>query len=101
VGFGNNRGMDSVQHDTGSSMAWLKQPIASSEGRDDRPEELGRRWPSVVDLGIDSLRIRTRGIPEEVHLGKVSGERPRGGGDLTCGCWNGQNTPAGAADSDR
>jgi hypothetical protein len=35
-----------------------------------------------------------------VRLGKVSGERPRGGGDLTCGCQNRRNMPAGAADSD-
>jgi hypothetical protein len=55
VGFGNNGGMDVVQHDAGSSMAWLKLPIASSEGRDDRPEELGQRWPLVGDLGVDSL----------------------------------------------
>jgi hypothetical protein len=97
VGFGNNGGMDGVQHDAGTLMAGSL--IASSEGRDDQPEELRWRWPSVVDLGVDSLRIRTRGIPEEVRMGKVSGERPGRGDDLTCGCRNRRNMPAGAADS--
>jgi hypothetical protein len=35
-----------------------------------------------------------------VRLGKVSGERPREGGDLTRGCRNRRDTPTGAADSD-
>jgi hypothetical protein len=42
--FGDNRGVDGIQRDEGSSVAWLALSIASRGEGEVWPEELGQRW---------------------------------------------------------
>jgi hypothetical protein len=64
---GNNEGVVGLQCDERSPVAWSASSIASTGDTEWRPEHHGRRWPSVLDHDIDSLRDLAEGGHQQEH----------------------------------